>query len=381
MAQALAKGSSLDLRAMFSEPPAVEHDLPNSGSRAKDDFVDRVFGDRYLIVRHLAEGGFGAVYLAKHVGTQQEVALKILPVTGKSRHDGSLDRFLREAQVTAGLSHPNTVRVFDVGGAEPDSDEPPWLAMELIRGPTLEQVLVTLSRRGRTMSEQQAIDLALPVVGSLAEAHAVALVHRDMKPSNIMLSPVPGNPPVIKLLDFGCSHVQGSNMTLAGSVYGTPGYMSPEQIEGRPLDARSDLFALGIILHRCVTGRTPFEDSQPMPLMYRYANVDVPDPRRVFPGMSAQFAAVVLSLLARRADDRPESAAALRTTLEKIRPHCNLIAFSDRADRMAGEQATKLHSATLEPVRLESLLELVEADGGHQIAAMATVQHRLVTRP
>ena len=358
---------------MLSEPQPVNHPPPDPGSPPHDDFIDRVLGDRYLVVRKLAVGGFGAVYLAVHVGTQQEVALKVLPITGKSRHDGSLERFLREARVTAGLSHPNTVRVFDVGGAGPDGDEPPWLAMELIRGPTLEDVLVTLSRKGRTMSEQQAIDVALPVVGSLSEAHAVSLVHRDMKPSNIMLSPVPGNPPVVKLLDFGCSHVQGSNLTVAGSVYGTPGYMSPEQIEGRDLDARSDLFALGVMLHRCVTGRTPFEDAQPMPLMYRYANVDVPDPRQMYPAMSEAFGEMLLWAMARDRAMRPENAAKLRARLEEIRPRCNAVSLSDRPGRRTGQMATKMHTQQLAPVTLEGLLKLVESDGGSQIAALQTV--------
>lgn len=342
------------------------------GSVGNDPFIDRVFGGRYRVVRRLAHGGFGAVYQAVHEGTEQEVALKILPLSGQGRYDGSLDRFMREARVTASLSHPNTIRVFDVGGGA-EGEEPPWLAMELIRGPTLEEVLVSLARRGRTMSEQQAIDLTLPVTGSLAEAHAVDLVHRDMKPSNIMLSPVPGNPPVIKLLDFGCTHVRGSDMTAAGAVFGTPGYMSPEQIEGTELDGRSDLFALGIVLHRCVTGRTPFEDIQPMPLMYRYAHVDVPDPRRVFPAMSDPFADLLLALLARGCAGRPAGAAVLRDRLLAIRPHCNVLAFSDRPERLAGDMATSLHSSRMSPVGLAALVDLVEDEGGHRIAALPTI--------
>ena len=207
---------------------------------AAGDVIER----RYKLERQLARGGFGVVWSARHLRTNQQVAIKLLDGDRAALRPGSVDRFLREARITAALRHPNTVRVFDVGGDDASRDDPLYLVMEHLRGSTLEDVLFALSTRDIAMSEAAAIDIAMPVLGSLAEAHAAGLVHRDLKPGNIMLSEVVGASPVVKVLDFGCIYMRGSQLTVDGNVFGTPGYMSPEQIRGEPVDARSDLFAL-----------------------------------------------------------------------------------------------------------------------------------------
>lgn len=182
---------------------------------------------RYRVGHALGRGGFGAVYTGEHLGTHQQVAIKMLspPSSEGEVAREHHERFLREARITARLAHPNTVRVFDVGEA---ADGPLFLVMELLRGPTLEHVLSRLEEREQTMSELAAIHIALPVLGSLAEAHNAGLVHRDLKPANIMLRGVSGNEPVVKVLDFGCSRTIDSELTSDGIVLGTPGYMSPE---------------------------------------------------------------------------------------------------------------------------------------------------------
>ncbi len=272
---------------------------------------------RYRITGTLGKGGFGAVYAAEHVSTLQEIAVKILSLDPTSSDDDVVKRFFKEAQITARLSHPNTVRVFDVGQAE---DGPLFLAMEMLRGPTLEQVLKHLSKNGRPMSDKQALDVAIPVLKSMTEAHKAGLVHRDLKPANIMMAQMGGDEPVVKVLDFGCARTQDSSLTAAGTALGTPQYMSPEQCMGEQLDGRSDLYSLGVIMYRCVVGKLPFTDKNPLSLMYMHTHLEPPDPatagiRRVHPGL----AEAIRKTLSKSRDDRYADAKAMRTALEEIR--------------------------------------------------------------
>ncbi len=221
-----------------------------------------VVAGRYRITGVLGRGGFGAVYAGQHLGTEQPVAIKMMSASVEDQD--AVQRFFREARITAKLTHPNSVRVFDVGR---DGDGPLYMVMEMLRGPTLEQLLQGLAERGRPLSEAETIEIAVAVLRSLAEAHAAGLVHRDLKPANIMLHRVPGVADQVKVLDFGCSHTADSNLTTEGTVMGTPGYMSPEQCLGEPVDPRSDLYALGVVLFRCVTLRLPFTDQSALTLL------------------------------------------------------------------------------------------------------------------
>lgn len=337
------------------QDPSQEHAISDPRQSLKSGDV---LGDRYRVVRHLTAGGFGQVYLAEHVATGQEVALKVLGDHARNHSPGALERFIREARITAGLTHPNTVRVFDVGEGGPSGSL--FLAMEYLRGPNLEEVLVALGKREVAMSERQAIEVAVPVLNSLAEAHAAGLVHRDLKPSNIMLARVAGNVPVVKVLDFGCSLVQGSTLTADGSIFGTPGYMSPEQIKGEELDARSDLFSLGVMLHRCVTGRTPFEAEQPATLLYRYAHEQVPHPREIDASMSDAFGDALLRAMALRADARFADAREMRRHLEAIADQCHVAPRSLRSAGR-GRRDTMQAGSPTDTGRLQQLVELVPA--------------------
>lgn len=271
--------------------------------------------NRYRVAGVLGRGGFGAVYAGEHLGTQQPVAIKMLQAD--SSDPLAEQRFYREARITAKLSHPNTVRVFDVGR---DQDGPLFLVMELLRGRTLEQVLQGLTALRRPMTELEAIEVGSAILRSLAEAHAAGLVHRDLKPANVMLHRVAGLPDQLKVLDFGCSHSADSNLTAQGAVVGTPSYMSPEQCMGDDIDARADLYALGVILFRCVTLRLPFEDTAILPLLYKHAHEPPPDPRTLAPlPMTDSFAELILRALAKDRQERFADAALMRRALEMQR--------------------------------------------------------------
>lgn len=278
---------------------------------------DAVAGTRYVITGILGKGGFGAVYAAEHTGTRQPIALKMLTVDPTTAEDDVVRRFYREAQITAQLQSRHTVRVFDIGQA---SNGPLFLAMEMLRGPTLEQILRRLHKLDRTMSETQAIDIAIPILKSLGEAHKVGLVHRDLKPANVMLADMGEDEPVTKVLDFGIARTEDSSLTAAGKALGTPAYMSPEQCAGKPLDGRSDLYSLGAILFRCVAGRLPFVNQNTLSLMFMHANEPVPDLRELTrQEVSEGFVACVERALAKQPGARFADAREMRMALEGLR--------------------------------------------------------------
>ena len=272
---------------------------------------------RYRIKGTLGRGGFGAVYEAEHTGTGQMIAIKVMLADLSEHNVQAVRRFYKEAQVTAQLRHPNTVRVFDVGQT---SEGALYIAMERLHGPTLEEALREVGSQGTAMTERQALDVAIPILRSLAEAHMMDLVHRDLKPANIMLTEVADEEAVVKVLDFGIARTRDSSLTGQGTALGTPAYMSPEQCMGGKVDGRSDLYSLGVILYRCVTGRTPFDDPNPLTVMYKHAHAPPPDPRQVAKSqLSEGFVVCVLKALAKKADDRFVTARAMRLCLEAVR--------------------------------------------------------------
>ena len=276
-----------------------------------------VGGTRYLITGTLGKGGFGAVYAAEHTGTRQAIALKMLTVDPTTAEDDVVRRFFREAQITARLQSRHTVQVFDVGQAE---NGPLFLGMEHLRGPTLEKILRKRRKAGQPMAEAQAIDVAIPILKSLGEAHKLGLVHRDLKPANVMLADMGEEEPVVKVLDFGIARTEDSSLTGAGKALGTPAYMSPEQCGGKPLDGRSDIYSLGVIVYRCVVGKAPFENANTLSLMFMHAKEPVPDPRKETDNpLSDEFLAWLLKTLSKDREERFADAREARLALEGIR--------------------------------------------------------------
>ncbi len=273
-----------------------------------------VIEGRYRVTGVLGRGGFGAVYSAEHTGTQQKVALKMLLPSADGADEAEVRRFYREAQVTAKLKHPNTVRVFDVGQTPSGAL---YIAMEQLHGPTLEGHLRDRARDGAVLDEGEAIHIAISVLRSLHEAHGQGLVHRDLKPANIMLADSGDDDAIVKVLDFGIARAKDSSLTGAGTALGTPAYMSPEQCQGLELDGRSDVYSLGVILYRCVAGAPPFADRNPLTLMFNHAHTPPPDLRETArTPVSDAFVRVVQKSLEKSRDDRYANAKDMRQALE-----------------------------------------------------------------
>ncbi len=243
-----------------------------------DPLIGATVGGRYRILERIGVGGMGTVYRATQAGLERHVALKILKKELTWDKD-TVTRFHREARAMSLLTHPNTVRVFDFGETK---DGMLFFAMELLEG----ELLTTRLEREGALDVRDAVRFAQQILRSLAEAHSKGIIHRDLKPDNIYLARVEGHPePVVKVLDFGIAKViQGDRMidqleTQAGTVFGTPRYMSPEQAQGKKLDPRSDLYSVGILLYQLLTGHAPFVDDDAVVVMAKHIR-ERPDPPR-----------------------------------------------------------------------------------------------------
>lgn len=277
---------------------------------------ERLFGD-YILKKKLGEGGMGAVYLAENVAIDQRIAIKVLhPEAANS--DEIVQRFNREAHAIARLSHPNTIRVFIFG----KTDEPLiYLAMEYVDGKSLRDVI----HENERLSELRAINIMRQTLHALAEAHELGVVHRDLKPDNIMLTRFRDTDDFVKVLDFGIAKVQEKDgqeqkkLTQAGIVYGTPEYLSPEQAKGKDIDHRSDLYAMGIILYEMITGIVPFSGSTSLAILAGHVYQAPPDPAEVARvPVSSAMRRVILKAIAKSANDRYQNAMDFLTDLEKI---------------------------------------------------------------
>ena len=227
--------------------------------------IGQVIGGRYRILQIIGQGGFGAVYKAQHTATGDTVAIKLLR-TEVAESEGVAARFRHEAKATSRLKHPNTVRVFDFGQMD---DGNLFLAMEFLEGRTFTELM----RSEGPLEPKRLVHIAVQVLKSLSEAHSKSLIHRDLKPDNIFLQQVHGEPDFVKVLDFGIAKSLAGNasvdVTSTGAIIGTPRYMSPEQARGVPVDARTDLYALGIILYEGLSGVAPFLADSPLSMLLR----------------------------------------------------------------------------------------------------------------
>ncbi|MCB9619455.1 MAG: protein kinase [Sandaracinus sp.] len=280
-----------------------------------DPRIGAVLGGKYRIERKLGEGGMGAVYAAVQEPLGRKVALKVLlPVL--ARDVTLVGRFQREAELAASLGHPNIVQVTDFGV----DDGSAFLVMDLLEGESLGGVL----ERERVLAPERVRFIATQVLSALGAAHARGVVHRDLKPDNVYLTSVSGVSDLVKLLDFGIARLtEGSGdqkMTATGQVLGTPAYMSPEQARGKPVDARSDLYALGVLMYEALSGRMPVNGSNYHELMFAIVG-ETPTPlSELVPELDPGLVGVVERAMAKDPNTRYANADAMRAALDALGP-------------------------------------------------------------
>jgi serine/threonine-protein kinase len=336
---------------------------------AAEDLIGRTLQGKFVITDVLGEGAMGIVYRGFDGATLDEVAIKVLQPS-LAQHDELVARFHREAAATRRVDHEGTVRVLGRGS----DGGVHYLVMELLHGRSLGAVLA----EARHLPEGRAARIVVQLCGALAVAHARGVVHRDIKPDNIMILPdIDHLGERVKLLDFGVAkrvaaadaRVEDSfnsgDETRHGALIGTPEYMAPEQCMGREVDQRTDVYACGVLLYRMLTGEVPFDGTgaHPFELCQRHIAEDPRPPREIAPWIGAPMEAVVLKAMSKSPDARHQSAGELRDEIARVLASIeamemepttpllvsDLIRPDERADLDAGPEASLVEAAEAEP--------------------------------
>ena len=264
----------------------------------------------YQLEKLLGSGGMGWVYRARHLVTDRIVALKILREEQLQR-ERAIDRMMREAAILATLSHAGMPRFFECGLVD---DGRPWIAMELVKGTSL-----TSQLGGRPMHHRLVIGLVRDVAGVLAGAHDTGVMHRDLKPDNILLTPDDYRYP-LRLIDWGIAHqCTGARYTNHDETIGTPTYMAPEQARGTTLDGSCDVYGLGVVAYQALTGRPPFRGATAVEILVQHLNRPVPALAPWCPDAPLDLVELVESMLSKDSSERP-TAAQVESTLRQLRP-------------------------------------------------------------
>ena len=275
-----------------------------------------VLNGRYELRRRIARGGMAEVYLARDQMLDRPVAIKVL-YPEFAADPAFVERFRREAQAAANLNHPSIVGVYD-GGTYGGTN---FIVLEYVRGRTLAEELAEVGR----LAPDRVAEVGAAIAGALSFAHRSGVVHRDVKPGNVLIS-TQGE---VKVTDFGIARAAANaedNLTQVGAVMGTATYFSPEQAQGRPVDPRSDLYSLGVVLYELLVGRPPFTAETPLAVAYQHVQDPVPSPRAANPAVPAGLDAIVVRLLQKDPAGRYESADALRADLQRFREGRNISA-------------------------------------------------------
>ncbi|QDW63582.1 Stk1 family PASTA domain-containing Ser/Thr kinase [Oerskovia sp. KBS0722] len=296
-----------------------------------DPFVGRLVDGRYHVVSRIARGGMATVYLAVDRRLDREVALKVMHPHLAEGTDGGefVARFRREARAAARLAHPGVVAVFDQGV----DGETSYLTMEYVPGTNLRHVL----QDEGSLSVGRTLDLLEEILDALAAAHRKGLVHRDVKPENVLLD----ESGRVKVADFGLARaVSEGASTATSTILGTVAYLGPELITSGRCDARTDVYSVGVLAYEMLTGRHPFTGETPLQVAFQHVNSDVPAPSDVEPWIPAEVDVLVCALAARSPEDRPVDASAALALVRQTRQALDPAALEGRSSRATGTTAT-----------------------------------------
>jgi serine/threonine-protein kinase len=250
--------------------------------------VEQSLGGRYVLEQELGRGGMGVVYRARDSQLDRPVALKFLGSMVDSSEEFR-QRFIREARTAAKINHPNIVSIYDISASVGKA----YIAMEYIEGPSLHKYI---SQR-KALKPKEAVNVIVQTCSALAAIHDAGIVHRDIKPDNILLA----KGGLVKLTDFGLAKAEDSRMTRTGVVMGTPSYMAPEQVLGKEADVRSDIYSLGLVLHECLTGETAFLGPDVLELQLQKMP---PLPSTKAEGIPPELDAIVMRCVAKKPEER-----------------------------------------------------------------------------
>lgn len=276
------------------------------------DLIGKTIDKKYLVQSVLGEGGMAVVYRAHHVQMERTVVIKVMQGWLLSNRN-SVERFERECKLTAKLNHPNIVSVYDVGLI---NGKEPYLVMEYIKGESLADKI----NNSGALPFATTANIIIQICRGLQEAHSSGIIHRDLKPDNVLLQHKSDRPDWVKIVDFGISNfVHGSKkLTKTGRMVGTPEYIAPEQLKDRPIDMRTDLYGIGIMMFEMLTGRVPFDGESAESILMKHLLEDPPTMAEVRPelGENNLFQPIVDKLLKKNPDERYQTATELRLDVE-----------------------------------------------------------------
>jgi len=356
-----------------------------------DAYLGRLLDGTYRLDKLLGQGGMGAVFCARDSRLERDVAIKLMH-PHLAAQTGFRERFLQEARAVARLTHPGIVRVYAFG----PGPETLYLVMELLAGASLRNWLALLREEAQVAGVEDSLALGIEIANALDYAHQQGVFHRDIKPGNILLCPLPPEErvpgglsfrPVVT--DFGLAKLAaGGIQSLTGTTVGTPAYMAPEQCEGAPIDGRADVYSLGIVLYELLTGRPPFEVSTITEAIRAHTRTAPPPPRTLTPDLPSQVEQAVLTALAKAPDDRFQTAHqmadALRSAMlaletAQAEPSAGASSLSALVLTRPAPQgaATDAEPTPSEPALARWLLTLADAQGATQSVALPNGRHTI----
>jgi serine/threonine protein kinase len=300
--------------ALSTDQLAADNRLFSADSDAPySELIGKTIDKKYLIQSVLGEGGMAVVYRAHQIHMERTVVIKVMQGWLLSNKN-SVERFERECKLTAKLNHPNIVSVYDVGFI---NGKEPYLVMEYIKGESLADKI----HNSGALPFATTANIIIQICRGLQEAHTSGIIHRDLKPDNVLLQHKSDRPDWVKIVDFGISNfVHGSKkLTKTGRMVGTPEYIAPEQLKDRPIDMRTDLYGLGIMMFEMLTGRVPFDGESAESILMKHLLEDAPTMAEVRPELAEGnvFQPIVDKLLKKNPDERFQTATELRLEVEQ----------------------------------------------------------------